>query len=492
MRKHRIIQKCIRQFLLLLCTGFYLGHTWADANIITFYITNEGIITTIGLESETIPELTFSAGISAEDHELLFNSPNFHSTSSFLKILDVFIQRHGSEFLQILADEKHQSLPVKIYLAGAGVNAATREMLPLIRDVRNYINVSNWSCLQSPDKKEFHACMFRKKIEEIIPAERIEDYRVEDDMQLMATMATMVVESGTTDQQPVNNNRPILMFHASTYTTSALIDTQYIMRHAHCIHGKGGMFSLGDAFLHMQPITDYMIKNIGCQSDFEKGFEYYGMPAMAPAVYEVLKSCHFRGDFGRMSATMLYNLLVGDTRYLHILGSLVAQIADGKGELPSTIAPTLEYDHKAAGEEAATLVKASVDDLLTKIITFHAYLNQQFQSVPGQEKIDNPQVVLLGEHAHLLTGGDGSGSEDAFRTAWLSRLSQTKYTDSLYHKLWGDHLLPGALNELDFGLWLDEHIRPLILQANVLSRKEFRDYLHRGAIKRLAVLSGNT
>ena len=109
MRKHGIIQKCIQQVLLLLCTGFYLGHTWADANIVTFYVTNEGIITTIGLESEAIPDHTFSAGIGAKDCALLFYYPNLNNSVPFLAVLDLLMQRHRDDFIRILTDEKHKA-----------------------------------------------------------------------------------------------------------------------------------------------------------------------------------------------------------------------------------------------------------------------------------------------------------------------------------------------------------------------------------------------
>ena len=326
--------------------------------------------------------------------------------------------------------------------------------------------------------------MLRKKVQQAIPALKIENYRVEDDIQLMATVA---VENSTTDQQP-DTNHSILMFHASTSTASALIDTEYKIRHVLCLNDRGGMFSLGDSFLHyLGFFTEDITEHKDNQSVFEEGLK--NMPAVASAVYKALRSCPGCSS----SAPHMYSQLVKGDESSNILGSLVALIAliaDSEEDWPSKAISTLVYDHATAKREAVAMVNASIDNLLTKIITFHASLIKNFQSDSDKEKISNPQVVLLGEHVHLLTGQDSSDNEETFRANGLNRLSQIEYTSPLYFKLRAGSFLPDALRQSEFQPWLNEHILPLIEKAKVIPREKFFHYLHRGAVKRLAVLSG--
>ena len=506
MRKYRIIQKCIQQVLLLLCTGFYLGHTWADANIITFYVTNEGIIATIGLESKDRAEQIFSVGVDAQGHELLLDPPNLTNDDSPLKALSLLMQRHGYLFTQILTSEQRKKLPTKIYIAGAGADRAGEQSKPEDHKIDEYLTDNNWQCRNAVNKKHFHACMFSKKVEETVPGLKT-TYAIENDTYLMATMATIHDQNSQSGKSD-DNNHPILALHTTTYAVAALVKTDGKIE----INSKsvnpdaGGIYNLGQCF--SDSLDDHkqnIINSEDNQPAFEKHLE--SMPAVASAIYQswALHQIYYQSTARTLrGAPAMYCRLVQRKKGYSIFGNLCLQVASNGGcPLQPESFSTVPYDHQQAKKEAALKVEEVFDNLLTEIISsyIHMIFEERIKAMKVMSRENStdsisklidampvPQLVLVGEYINLLEGLDGSGNEETFRTFGLNRLSQREYTDSLYKKFSLGYL---AENVDTFYSLLSMDIVPLIGAAKVVPREKFSHYLHQGAVKRLAVLSGN-
>ena len=502
MRRHWIFRKYIHHFLLLLCTGFYITGTLADTNIITFYVTNDGIIATIGLESKDRAEQIFSVGVDAQDHELLLDPPNLAFNDSPLKALGLLMQRHGYLFKQILTSEQRKKLPTKIYIAGAGADRASRQPVPELSLVAEYQTNNNGGCLDLLTKKNFHACMFSKKVEETVPGLKT-TYTIENDTYLMATMATIHDQNSQSDKSD-DNNHPVLALHTTTCAVAALVKTdgKIEINNKSVNPDAGGIYNLGQCF--SDSLDDDHKQNIINSKDDQPAFEKHleSMPAAASAIYQSRAlhqisyestACTLRG------APAMYCRLVQRKKGYNVFGNLYLQVASNGGyPLQPESFSTVPYDNQQAEAEAALEVGGVFDNLLTEIISAYTHMifQERMKAMDSEDsegskdltdRMPAPQLVLVGEYIDLLRGLDGIGNEETFRTYGLGRLFQWDYTDRLY-KVLPLHYL--SIREGYHG-WLKTDIMPLIEKAKVIPREKFFHYLHQGAVKRLAVLSGN-
>ena len=516
----RITTRHLYKFLLLFFMVSYLTETQADSHIVTFYVTDDGIIATIGLESKKEPEKVFSVGIHATDHELLLVSPNFTQDVYPLKALTFLMKKFGDQFSQtltagnqdvqaLLTGDNKKKMPVKIYISAAGADSAAGMKPPEKDKVSDYIDDSNKKCLKKKNKKEFHSCMFQKAIQAITPERRVVEYKTEQDHQLAVAITHLYDKKPTADGK-ASDNHPILMLHLTTEMTTAFLKANG-MENKDIFTKKMGMSSLGDRFC--QGILSYKhchylntVKKIrGDDEEKEKkGSTQSQKPDLVSAVYNNKTLSDYLSSDTLALQEPQYNPpyhypLISRPHNHKLFGNLVAQTARNNGQTFVPISTTpVTYDTKHAREMAAHHVEDLMKKLLVEITGLYlssCWSASDVKDLSHQEVL--PQLILLGEHTNLLEGLDmedmedmegldGSDNQEIFRTFGLGLFQRQGFLTLLLRDLpfkGDDSVTRDTLCQ-----WQNRYLAPIIENARVMSRSDFVHSLHEGAVQRLAAL----
>ncbi len=161
-------RKSIFFLISLFCLIFTQIARSGEANIIAFHITDAGMYMTIGVDDKKEPEKTFSMHQSTEP-ALTGDPPSLAFKDSPVKFFHIFWEKYEAEIRQLLCDDIHKKLPIKVYIAAAGTRKAATETIPQNKIIDHYLSLypeeKTKICLTKENKLEFFKCLFILEIE---------------------------------------------------------------------------------------------------------------------------------------------------------------------------------------------------------------------------------------------------------------------------------------------------------------------------------------
>ncbi len=499
----------MRMRILLVASVFFSLATHAnDGLILSFYITNDGIISTIGRQNAGYPLLS-DAVYTSTDFSLIGDPPTIIYNDSPLKFFHAFMERFGPKLEQIITQEQLTDLPLKIYVASAGADKAKKSATPTIESQPYYADFygeKSRSCYKASNKQEFFACMFALDIEPWIHKKA--EVFIEQDSYLMATMATQRLKK-------TSHNEDVVMVHTTTYSkpyylSGNTFEPDITSRSSPQDGGKlGGSFQTG-ANLNtefFQPLTqkkDFaeLTKKFKSDLELKKNKKLDEEITVSDERFEIAlkkqtdsdlicvlyldpflhKACYRKTSedpIGFHGASRMIYRLSNQWLGCNFFGDKVREVAEGL--LPTSI-PSIDsgwkIDVDKAKYDAIALMKQSNESLTDIIITF-LYTQYKMDENTSVDKF--PRLILVGEKIntfeflalhHFTTISDNL----------LKILNDENHQQKLFELLQKNQIVIEDIN--CFKKWLVKHAKPVIRDMLWIPSQEFTNYMHTSAQSR--------
>lgn len=506
-------------------------------NIITMYINNSGIHATVGINSETTPELKLSMDQSTEP-TLTGEPPSLFFKSSPLKFFNRFWATYGGSIRHLLNNDDRKTLPTKIHIAAAGAEMAVEQDTPKREEVAHFLALypqeEGDKCLQAKNKKGFFQCIFLLETKKWLPRQSNITVEIEHDINLMAAIASLYHDREkskldyNTEAATPKEKSAVLMGHVSTFLNLYEIpDTQSqqcykinakTIVHPAASHQLGTLFKDKHAIpclnhATMKPVVESfdqqkILRSKGelyeirvDQSQFEECFKQYNQENqddLLSAVYsckflhEVVHTEPGKTDPRYRGAPYMICRLVKSKVGNNLFGDIVETIFCSKDDpaAADNFLQCVPYSRDTAHQQVKSLMDELTQSALDVIfMTSYHYTWQQHKehepSLPNTgRKKPLPTLILVGEKTHFFEHY-AQQEQTSFAAILQKRLEDKDYINNLASRVPSAALFTVGTLGIQQNLieTVMSNTKHLIENMVMIPSAEFPDLMHQAVLK---------
>ncbi|MCY4330145.1 MAG: hypothetical protein OXC48_08730 [Endozoicomonadaceae bacterium] len=527
-------------FLLMISLFYLIFMQVARAdqmNVIAFHITNSGMYATIGVSSEPTPEQTFFIDQSTEP-TLTCDPASIAFTDSPLKFFQTFWKHYGTKITELLNDDTHKALPIKVRIVAAGSKRAASKSAPEESTIgyylRSYSREQTEACLKTQNKKQFFNCVFTAEIERWLPGRDITVDEIEEDTASIVKMAALYyahqIKSapGSEDKQlsdpetesvKSTDQQPLLVGHITTCSQFCSMDDHtdcryrllpYMNVFSH--QNNYITFRIGDCFQQkhlkdfissdsMQPVVESFkeqrqLRREGKkdqvkldQDQFEQllcKYQQQHADSLLSAVYSssvLHQAAHIEPQkdqpmYDGAAPCMMCRLGVLGVGYV-LFGDLVADTLYKQGNMPEMdkIKKTCpQYSSECACDQAMHLIENVIQSLLEEITSIGISFAEKNRSVEKQHQTI-PSFMLIGDRINILEQY-ALKKDLSFSDILVQRLQNQGEVDKLVKQMRETIM---CCNEQQFKEDIQNTIIPMIQKMIIVPKEKFTTLMHQVA-----------
>ncbi len=415
----------------------------ADTQVLSVYINNAGAALAYGTSADNQPRYQNTLN-TWESSELYNQPPNLFFNDSPLVLFRKLIAESAPQLKKII-DKK---MPLKIYLAAAGADAAATMSIPKSSTLINLLTQAQTErCYKHElNRAQFYACVFGEEIrEQIMEGADLAESKVELEQDQYLINEIAAIHSGT-----ISNDEPTIVVHSTTlgqpYLTINGRAKSLGSWVPESMRRSGGIYEIG------QILQGYLHNN----RDSNNPLRYVLM-------HDPMTANHPDGAAANIERFQ------SEGKGYNNFGYIAGETANGLNERRVQLDLAKKVIYQQAQLSAESMLNVARGDMVRLANMLYALEEETFAG-------KTPRLIIVGEEADLMFS-----NEDVFRKTVRDMLAK------------GHDLLPTCLYETRTDLkdkdkhqqWLDKKGVPFMDNVTILPSWQMSTLQHQVAVKKM-------